>query len=315
METAGLTKEAGEILFVNDGSVDGTRETLDWLARRSAHAAGDAAEVRVLHLASPLGRFLARRRGAEMAAMELVLFVDTRVTFPPNFGSNLRRLLEGGTDTLMGYPRIDVSRNIYCLYWERSHRFIFRRHFRDLEKGLTLTAENYERYAKGTGVFLCPREVFLSACAKFNGLLSDDTYLMKEIVKTHPIRVDPRLYFYWVPRERLGSFLGRLWERGPGFAEYHIFTRRGLFFVLVMAGIALLLLTVILLAWKFWIGVALIAGLITAAFFSAALFARGIGEFFCLAPLHMAVLCTFGAAALWGIVYHCGSRFRFRRRK
>src|SRR6185503_12186470 len=99
------------------------------------------------------------------------------VTLGPSFGQAMADLLEKH-DALMGTLNIDVNKSVYNLYWQRTHEWFFWRNFAEAKAGFSITPDNYERYAKGTTVFLCPKKVFLAACEKFNDrmLHSDDTF-------------------------------------------------------------------------------------------------------------------------------------------
>jgi len=211
-------------------------------------------------------------------------------------------------------PHVDLNtrRNTFCLYWDRSHRRIFRRHFRDSEKPLVINSENFDSYLKGTTVYLCSRQTFLDACKKFLDapLLNDDTPLMKEIVRTEPILLHPLLRIHWVPRESAKAFLGRLFSRGPSFVEYHVLTHRGLFFWIVILGLFWLLAEIVLLATHFVYGATALGISLALIAASTVFFAKGPKEFLRLAPLHLAVVFAFGFGILYGLGYHLIHGFR-----
>lgn len=303
---SGLIEVVREVIVVDDGSKDDTRAVLERL-RGEPH--GDL--LRPVHLEKNVGRFRARIEGAKRATSDRVLFLDSRLTLPKNFGEAIRATA-AEHPAVMANVDIDVDRNLFCLYWDRSHRRIFRRHFEATKKTLTLTPENYDRYLKGTTAILVPRDVFLASCERFQDLLNDDTYLLKEVVAKTPITIDPRVRVQWVPREDWKGFLARLWERGPSFVEYHVFEHRGAFFWAVVAGGVMFVGLVGLTAIAPPIGALAGAGALALTAASTALFARSPMELVKLAPLHVAVVGTFGAGILRGLVVNTKRALRRR---
>lgn len=300
--TSGLAPHVREVIFVNDGATDDTAQVLEDLRRRGERGDGGFPKVRVITFSENLGRFIARFRGAEAAQTQKILFLDSRLQLPAGFGPTLEKLA-ALYPSLSGNLDIDVSKSVFALYWDRSHRRLFSRHYRDTLKPLTLTPENYDLYLKGTTIFYCSRDLWVEACRKFEKtpLYSDDTYLMKEMVQTEPITIHPEIRIWWEPRDNWKKFLKALWDRGPGFAEYHVFERRGLLFWVVMSGLLALLAWLGLLIWKplwgaivFGVGMGLIL-------LSAAAFARSPLEWIKIAPLHLGVICAYGFGALRGI--------------
>lgn len=307
---SGLADTATEILFVDDGSSDLTVNIINGIKDADKPL---TQKIRTISFLQNRGRFISRYEGAKASVCSDILFLDTRLTLGNDFGRSLKRLSISNS-ALMGVVDIDISRSLFCLYWDRSHRRIFWRHFRDTKKPLTLDLHNYELYLKGTGVFYCSKNTFLEACNKFisTPLFSDDTLLMKEIVRTTPILIHPELRINWVPRETTAGFLFRLWDRGPGFAEYHIFNRRGVFFWMVMSGLAWLSLILYCLFFDTMLALSLIASTVFAIILSTALFARSITECFLLAPLHLATVLTFSAGVVRGIVINTIRKFKNR---
>lgn len=307
LERAGVLAVAREVVFVDDGSTDGTAAVLQGI--RAEHPG----RVMVVMLASNQGRFFARLRGAKAATGSHVLFLDIRLEPAPGFGAALAATL-AAHDAAMGTVAIDETKSIFNLYWKRTHEFWFWRNVRDAEHGFHLTPENYSRYAKGTGVFFCERSLFLSVSRTFehSGLLSDDTRLLYDIAGRTPIWVEKGLEVLWEPRQTWGSFLGRLWERGPGFAEYHVLESRGVNFLLF----GVWTLAVLAVAVAFVVappaGLALaVAGLAMLAA-STVMFAKGFVEFVQLTPLHVASICTYAFGAMWGLVVVASRHFGVR---
>ena len=298
LEESGLRNELSQIIFVNDGSVDQTRELLDALSSQNT-------DVTVIHLDVNQGRFDARRLGAEHAQTDRLLFLDSRITLPDNFGTALRNASCSHTN-VVGCVDIDINKNTYCLYWQRIHEFIFWRYYRDIKKPLTLTAKNFDSYLKGTTVFLCSRELFLQSCDYFqdSSPLNDDTHLLKIMVGIQPIVINPSLHIDWVPRDSLKQFLGRLWERGPQFVEYHVLKERGLFFWIVILGIIILSTCTVMTFLHPIVGLILFSIGLLIVILSTFLIGQNLRETLQILPLHIAVFFTSSASVLWGLLYH-----------
>jgi glycosyltransferase involved in cell wall biosynthesis len=300
-----LVENVFEIIFVDDGSTDETPKILKEFCQMHSNS-------RVECLEQNMGRFEARKRGALAARCSKILFLDTRLEIMSGFIETLARLVRE-KDAAMGIVEIDTTRNLFCLYWDRSHKFIFRRHFRDTSKPFNLTEENFDRYLKGTGVFLVNKKIFLDCCNMFSDIaLSDDTYLMKKVVGFTPIHIDPGLKILWYPRENVRDFLYRLYDRGPGFVEYHIFERKGLFFWVVLSSLVFIstfLIYALIYPHIFFVSTLVICGL---WLFLLLLFVKSFKEFFLLAPLHIGVFFAFGFGVLYGLKVNIVRKFRFK---
>ncbi len=294
---SGLAEHAREIVIVNDGSTDDTRELLDALSQSKKPGTD---KLRPLHIAHA-GRFNARLIGARHAQAANVLFLDTRLAIPRGFAQELERAAASHR-AIVGSIDIDIARNVFCLYWERSHRFIFRRHFAAVKNPIVLTPQNFDDYLSGTTVFMAPRDEFIRACEPFEAsdLLSDDMLLMKRMVETCPITVHPDVRVGWYPRENFRDFVWRIWDRGPSFAEYHVIERRGAFFYALLGGFTVLGGVVVAIFVVPPLGLAAAALGVGAVAASTALFAKSPSEFVRMVPLHVATTAAFGAAAVRG---------------
>lgn len=308
LERSGLLAAAREVILVDDGSTDDTAQVLASLGEGLPEDL--RAHFRPLVLGKNVGRFFARLEGARAATSDDVLFLDTRVTPALDFAAALERV-SADHRAVVGSVDIDTSRSVFCLYWDRSHKAIFRKHFRDAKKPIVLTPANYDDYLKGTGVFLCPRELFLRACEEFEDqdLLSDDTFLMKRIVEEVPITIHPDVRVGWVPRETYRDFVWRIWDRGPQFVEYHVFEKRGVFFWATILGLATAAGVAVTIVVAPPVGLALAGAGVLAVAASTALLAKGPLEFVRLAPLHVGVAAAFGAGAVRGIVVNARRKF------
>ena len=295
----GILSLGAKVIFVDDGSTDRTRDKLESIKKNDPFA---QSSVSILALKKNHGRFNARYQGAFHSKTSELLFLDTRIKLPVNFGERVKKSILDH-NFVVGFVDININKSIYSLYWDRSHRFIFNRHFKIAENPVLLTPINYEKYLKGTGILLVPRNFFLKQCVRFidDPPFSDDTFMLKEMVQEIPLMIHPELRCEWEPRQKLLPFLHRLFERGPSFAEYHIFRVRGNFFWIV-ASTALLMLV-----WFVFLLIhptsALFVALAVAALATLTVFpmAKSPSEGIRLSGLHFLVILSFGFGVLYGI--------------
>ncbi len=288
-----------EIIFVCDQSTDGTEDKIRELQKRQKP---HEPQIVLVQPQVRRGHFQARYLGAKAAKAEKVFFIDARVTLNDHARLVLPRLADQYR-AMCANIDIDITKNIFSLYWQRSHETIFKKTF-TANKGINvITSENYDQQRIGTTCFFCSRDVFVQVCEKYVGkiIFSDDTLLQKDLVAIEPITVHPEFRVWWEPRGTTKAFLKHLYIRGPGFAEYHLFKKRGWLFYAFMLGVLFGLGELVL----FWFEPAL-AVLVAVLFLgilasTTALMAKTVKEFLILAPLHTASMISYGIGAIRGI--------------
>lgn len=299
-------KDIEEIIFVCDKSTDGTETKILEIQRTRKP---DEAQIVLVQPEVRRGHFQARYLGARAAKTKTIFFIDARVTLMDHSLKVLPQLAKQ-YPAMSANIDIDVNKNIYCLYWQRSHEAIFNRAYK-ANKGINVvTAENYDQQRIGTTCFFCSRDKFVQVCEKYLHLriYSDDTLIQKDLVALEPIVVHPEFRVWWEPRDRAKAFLKHLYIRGPGFAEYHIFKKRGWLFYAFLSGIVVLIGVLWLLIFEpFW-ALSLIALVLLAMASTTALIAKSVKEFLVLAPLHTASMISYGIGAINGIRIVLNSR-------
>lgn len=127
-----------EVLVINDGSVDGTREKADELAQRYP-------QVRAIHHEVNRGYGGAVKTGIASCAKDWIFFTDSDGQFDI---SEIALLIEqaGEHDAVMGY-RIDrrdpAHRKLFAFCWGTLIRFLFGFHCRDLDCAFKLFKRHY----------------------------------------------------------------------------------------------------------------------------------------------------------------------------
>lgn len=293
---AGLPALAKEVIVVDDGSVDSTSTAVAELESSPAWRG----ILKTLRLNPAQGRFEARRSGAKAATSDLVLFIDSRVTLPTNFGRDFSEIILRHR-AVMGMTQIDIQKSIYNLYWERTHQTFFRSHYQDVKAGFLLTPQNFDQYGKGTTLLLLDKNRFLQICKRMtpeDAQYSDDTFLLGEYVKEEPVYVTDKCSYTWEPRQTMSSFLLRIYERGENFAYNHWLHERTRFTIPSMVAIGAAIVGVIIIAMILH---SIFEALLLAVFglgLSTALFTRHPIEILKLVVLHVLTLLTFGVGAI-----------------
>lgn len=284
-----------EIIFVSEGSGDNTDEILAELAKTSP--------VRTVNFRPKerLGKFRSRFEGAKLAKANRVLLMDSRVKLTSRTAEAFSKMPER-YKIVIGHEEIDEKKNIFCLYWRRTHARIFHRNFERRDEVIEIRQEDFEKFGKGTTILFADRDLFVKTCEALSHtpMYSDDTYLLKEMSADTPMIVHPDVRFEWEPRSEWWKFLKHLYDRGPGFAEYHVFEHRGWLFYLVALGAAGLAAVLALLFVQPFLALGLLGAGLVGMFLSTALFAKNPIEFLRLAPLHTLSLLAYGLGALNG---------------
>ncbi|OFZ12538.1 MAG: hypothetical protein A2Z20_10865 [Bdellovibrionales bacterium RBG_16_40_8] len=297
LSSSGLIDFCIEIIVVNDASTDETNEVLKKI---------NNSKLSVYTLKKNHGRFQARLYGAQKAKGQWLLYLDSRITVERGFLLSVQQAIVRDLPTI-GLVEIDITKNIFCLYWQRSHEKIFQRNFKIINEPMMLNKKNYEYFAKGTTIFLVKRDSFLSVCQKVSPekQKADDTYLLKLFAESSGVLIDPRLIIHWEPRAKLLPFLYRLFERGPSFVQYHVLTRRaGHFFYSVVAGLIIICIEFVLLAKSFVAGLSFFLVLLCLFAASVFLFGKNWRESVRMMLLHVLVIFSFGLGILYGLIYN-----------
>lgn len=200
-----------EVIVVNDGSTD---ESQDIAARFP---------VRLVHLPSNQGRIAARNAGAEAATHDTLVFNDVRVFPERGFlrkadARNYQPLMPGIEEE--GIARWGFPRFFHLLRCRLYHPYY------PLDGSpveVFIRDENFDTIPKGTGCFVCGRDLWLQCQpASADKTMSDDTRILREMVNRKPIlRTTAARAFY---RQRRGSaaVISHLFQRGPLFADYYL---------------------------------------------------------------------------------------------
>ncbi|AYF99519.1 glycosyltransferase family A protein [Protaetiibacter intestinalis] len=265
-----------EIIVVDDGSTDETSLVLEGFRERTV------VPLRVISQ-NNRGRFLARWAGVSAAAAHRVLLLDARVVL--DAGSLAHVAAHPEVESWNGHVVTDPATPLVGRFWEVPTS-VFWRHYLARPRPIDITSQLFDRVPKGTGCLIIGRDEYLRVAREewpdeaTAHLVSDDTKLLRSLVASAPLRLDPGFAAVYRPRTSVPSFLSHAFTRGTLFVDSYAGTTRGrnLALVALIALPPLALFTVVVLAgvgaWGAFASLLVAVVLALAALPVAALLAR-----------------------------------------
>ena len=207
-----------ELVLVDDGSSDGSAEV----------AEGASAGRLPFRLVSQpnRGRFEARRAGVETASGEWILLLDSRLVLAPDALQFIAESLDNGDQVWTGHVDMEVDGDPYGTFWKLLAELAWNDYF-DNPRTTSFGADDFDRFPKGTGCFVVPRQLLLDAICSFRSRYSDLRYanddgpLIRWIAERERVNVSPRFSGLYVPRSRLSAFVRHSFHRGIVFLDGH----------------------------------------------------------------------------------------------
>ena len=205
-----------ELVLVDDGSTDRSADVVRSIANRRC-------ELRVVSQPN-LGRFEARRAGLSEARGDYVLFLDSRVKLVPGALRFVRARLQSGR-VWNGHVYVNAS-NALGDFWRLLAELAWRDYFDD-PRTTSFGLAEFDRFPKGTGCFLAPRDLLESAFGRFRSryadvrLANDDMPILRAVAAQEPIHLSPEFACVYEPRTTLAGFLRHAVHRGAVFLDGH----------------------------------------------------------------------------------------------
>jgi glycosyltransferase involved in cell wall biosynthesis len=237
-----------EIVVVDDGSTDNTPAVL-------AEFQGSSPFPVHVITQSNRGKFHTRRAGVRAATADFVVLLDSRLILDPGA---ITYLLEQRDPSRPGQPWnghviTDPEAPGVGHFWTVT-TYGFWGSYLARPKPTLITAENFDRVPKGTGLLAISRSTFEAACAaNLPGpnahLESDDTKILRWIVDRDPLRLEPGFAGMYRPRTTFKQFISHAYLRGTLFVDSYAGTSPLRSFLLV------------LLAMAPWVGIVTLAAL------------------------------------------------------
>lgn len=247
-------KDDYEIVVVNDGSTDGTLKSIE---DRQKEARAKNVALKVVNLEKNLGHTESRESGARNTTYDKLLFIDSRCIAYENI---LKKLAEINYQPLVGNPVIDFDRSVFDRFNWLIKKKLYRDSFGDNFMPIYITPENFDKASKGTTVFFCDKQLFLSSQPEFKGkTASDDTKLLWNIVRKKNLLKHPDVKVFYRSRTTLKGTIKHTFNRGPKFVDYYLNPNKKYFWIFIFAPLLLLSFAVLSIALKpfcnlFWLG-------------------------------------------------------------
>jgi glycosyltransferase involved in cell wall biosynthesis len=207
-----------DVILVDDGSSDGSAE----------------AATRALRGRLPLtvvkqpnsGRFHAVRVGLRRATGRYTLVLGARVRLRPGSLAFVHERLRHGEQVWTGHVHIHTDDNPYGTFMNVLTEIAWRDYFDD-PRTVKFDGVDFDRFPKGSGCFVAPREVLLDAFEEVPRryadvrYANDDAPMLRKIAAATGIHVSPSFASDYVPRASLRTFLKHSFHRGHVFLEGH----------------------------------------------------------------------------------------------
>jgi glycosyltransferase involved in cell wall biosynthesis len=206
-----------ELIIVDDGSDDETPTALK--ALRTPFP------LRVIRQENQ-GRVVARRTGVRAARGELVLLLDSRVSLRRDGLRFLSERIDADRTLTIwnGHCEIDLTGNPYARFWNVLTEVAYRDYLAN-PRTMSYGIEQFDRYPKGTGCFLAPREPLLNALENFDSRYADsrnandDTSIIRVLAARQAINISPGFACVYRSRDALRPFLRHAFHRGGVFVD------------------------------------------------------------------------------------------------
>jgi glycosyltransferase involved in cell wall biosynthesis len=207
-----------ELVVVDDGSTDGSAE-----AARGALAK----RLPLTIVAQPnSGRFHAVRNGLRRARGSNVLVLGSRVRLRPGALAFVRERQQAGELVWTGHVHIHTGGNPYGLFQNVLTEIAWRDYF-DRPRTLSFGLDDFDRYPKGSGCLVAPRELLVDAFSEIPKRYADprhandDTPMLRRLASSAWINISPSFASDYVPRATFRTFIKHSIHRGTVFLDGH----------------------------------------------------------------------------------------------
>jgi len=220
-----------DVVLVDDGSTDGSADAVEAALR-------ERLPLTVVRQPNR-GRFHAVREGLRRASGRSVLVLGARVRLRRDALAFVRERQEAGEQVWTGHVHIHTDGNPYGTFMNVITEIAWREYF-DRPRTASFGVSEFDRYPKGSGCFVAPRELLVAAFDEIPGRYADvrhandDAPMLRRIAASTSIHVSPSFAADYVPRGSFRTFLAHSLHRGSVFLDGHG-RRESRFFPMIVA--------------------------------------------------------------------------------
>ncbi|MBP6178149.1 MAG: glycosyltransferase family 2 protein [Anaerolineales bacterium] len=264
-------REDFEVLVVTDGCTDGT-----------VSAVKKFPFVRILELKQNVGRYAARKAGAEAAIHPNILFIDSRTRADPQILSVINQV---NALVIQGVNFSVENPGLFEIFYKSVRRKVFSQYYSKSSEIIELTKDNFDFHPKGTNVFFIQKDVLFQAYKDLDGIdmsgdSSDDTKLINKIVQQTPAIIHPDVKVLYYYRSTFLANARHLYGfNATSFVDYYFHPSQRYFWIVIVIPLMVLL---VLLAGLIFIPIQLwikITTLVVLDIFISLYLAQSLKEF------------------------------------
>lgn len=289
-------KEYYEIVVVNDASTDHTVEIVKAFP-----------EAKVIDLPLNVGRYHARKKGAEAARYPNVLFIDSRAIVDPNILTALNHV---DARAVNGYSLGIEKPGLFETFYNSIRRIIFHEFYKIYNHPFQLTLENFDSMPKGTGVFYCEKQILFDVYRELSNTdmgkdASDDTKMLRAIVNRVPILSHPGVKITNFACPSFTGSVNHLYNRGIKFVDYYFNPSRKNFWLVILIPLFVLIGLLIGLIFLPVSGLIKISVLLGLDILITIILSRSFREFYIILFMMPICVITFYTGIIRGIYLKC----------